>query len=248
MWAVPAPHCHIENACTMPASVWNASALLIRTTTPWGGCHYCPHCTDEQTVRRLPSVHWSHNLIVWLWVWFVAAVRNSNQLRLLLWDLWEGKWYMEKRAYIWSLNVAETVVEFYCFFLPRILGMSGKEMVQGWRTQEDVSRGEFTSGQQSANAINGCMFASQESAFMQIKVRKRGGLLHFYPTLNFIPSFVFLQLGAQQLIASASVISLQGQWVIIMTQKQSKLCMVQISSVFWSCWFYLQITTGSRGF
>lgn len=82
------------------------------------------------------------------------------------------------------------------FILQRILGMSGKEKVQGWRTQEDVSSGEFTSGQQSANAINGCRIASQESAFMQIKVRKRGGLAHPYPTTNFIPSYVFLQLGA----------------------------------------------------
>lgn len=116
MWAVPAPHCHVENVCTRPASVWNASALLIRTTIPWGGYHYCPHFTDEQTVRRLPSVHWRHSLTVWLRVWFAAAVGNCTQLRLLLWDLWEGKWYSEKRAYIWSLNVAETVVEFYCFY------------------------------------------------------------------------------------------------------------------------------------
>lgn len=110
-----------------PLCEMHQSALLILTTIPEGSYHSCPHFTDEQTVGRLPSVHLSHSLTVCLWVWFAAAVGNSNQLRLLLWDLWEGKWYWEKRAYTWSLNVTETVVEFCCLYYFHPTKNSGTE-------------------------------------------------------------------------------------------------------------------------
>ena len=114
--------------------------------------------------------------------------------------------------------------------LPRFLGMSGREKVWEWRIQEVMCSGEFTSGQESARTVSGCMIASQESAFMQIKVRKGSELPspQCHSKLCLSPSrglatncFCFLHFSPRTMNNKNS--------------KQSKLCMVQISSVFWSC-------------
>lgn len=127
--------------------------------------------------------------------------------------------------------------------LPRILGISRKEKVWGWMIQEDMCSGEFTSGQESARIVSGCMIVSQESAFMKIKVRKGSELSspQYHSKLCFSPSrglatncFCFLHFSPGTMNNKNS--------------KQSKLCMVQISSVFWSCLILPSNYHGGRGF
>ena len=99
-----------------------------------------------------------------------------------------------------------------------------------------VSGGELTSGQEVANAISGCMFASQESAFMQIKAR---GLSlrkeSEHPLPNQFHSKLYLSPAGDLATNCFSLLHFSPRTMNNNNSKQSKrayIYMVQTSTVF----------------
>ena len=89
---------------------------------------------------RLTSVNLKgHSLTLWLPSLVCSCWGNANQPILWLWSLWAGYCCWEKRADIWSLDITETVIEFYRLYSFNPTKDSGSE----WRMQEDLSGGEW---------------------------------------------------------------------------------------------------------